>query len=354
MKKLIFLLLVLCSTTLYAQISEADARMQYQQAEDAYNKTDYMSALNITFDLYEKMNGKWVPKVLYLHIKSAYKNLTEPNQTSSERISKSWGNFAAIYVKCLHFFDIVDKKTYPPDKYKEMQDIQKWSKAKEGEYAHQKDRKPQDAVDFLNECIKNYGRPPIRSELAGEAYGVKNQFQLKGSNLLLIKEYSYHASAYIRPSSSGETCVIDRIDLTKVNNLMLDGDTKLLIEGQVYEKNSSGNPMADATTNRYDRINSTTHSFWCWESESIDVKASKKNRSEFDNFRSNAVEKPETIIKRKKDNMDFLQFFTSGNSQFKNEKYAERIKDALQFLIDYFPKYKEEEVQVKEQPKSKF
>jgi hypothetical protein len=156
MKKILF---CFASFTIYtfalAQITDVDAKLQFQQISEAYEVTDYYKAAKLSEDLKNKM-GKWMPKVLYIYLLSAYKNYTEKEQIASGKYEESYPNFIGFKILADSFFLIIDKSTYPQDKYKDMLNAQQYFSAMTKKNEYQTTRTLAKAINFLNDCASKF------------------------------------------------------------------------------------------------------------------------------------------------------------------------------------------------------
>jgi type II secretory pathway pseudopilin PulG len=352
MKKLIFALLAAFAlTTTYAQISDADAKLQYQQAEDAYNSVEYYNAAQKLENLKNQM-GSWNAKTLYLYLKCVQKSYDL--QTG---YNKNYNTFSGFATLCDDFFRMIDKNTYPADKYKEMQKIQTYFKQQTEQYISQKGRTPQDAVDFLNECFIKF--PDYKyADKEKEIIKIERKISLNGTTLCVIskaifKMTSEHKSNFIRYYTKGHTSYYDlsklRFEVFNNNGLLqklTTGETRYFegkkrLDGYVeYEVNEEDLGVSSLYKNEKAALKLYEAITLLPPSVVFDFDKDVPDPYEGEMYYNNDCACFDFVF----DNFDqFSQEFKDGN-------YAERIRDAFQFLVDAFPKKKEEATQ----PKSKF
>ncbi len=108
MKKLLFLLLTALALTTSAQDKGLQASVYYNKAEAAYNNGSYDEAVS-NLKLAENTLGQTNPKILYLLIQT----LNQVSKTYPSRIPE-------LKLALSKFFQIVDSKTYPAEKYLEI------------------------------------------------------------------------------------------------------------------------------------------------------------------------------------------------------------------------------------------
>ncbi|RTQ47768.1 hypothetical protein EJV47_17765 [Hymenobacter gummosus] len=140
-----------------AQISDEEAKQIYQDAEEQYEAGSFYNSYTICYQLKEKME-KWTPKTLYLLIKSIYNNLESSKDKSEEHIKKSYENYSIFSKYSNDFFQLIDKTTYPTEKYNEILQIHQYFEQGLKNYEYEKNRKPEDAINFLNECAAKFKR----------------------------------------------------------------------------------------------------------------------------------------------------------------------------------------------------
>ncbi len=112
----IFLLAIVIVHNGFAQTIEDEAQALYQKAEDAYENKQYHDCednLQKTWKLLASPN----PKILYLWIKNT------DDALKSGVFSNNLKNNQQQLQLLTTFFQMVDKSTYPPEKYSEMVNI---------------------------------------------------------------------------------------------------------------------------------------------------------------------------------------------------------------------------------------
>jgi len=337
MKRLLLLLLTMgmVFTKTYAQISDNDAKVQYQKAEDAYEKFDYYSAGTITLDLYGKMK-KWNPKILFMYIKAVYKNETDHRQQVGTNyfFPTSYKFYTETVNRCDTLLSLINVSTYPKEKLAEINSLSQYFKQKQEQKAFEKDRTPAKAIAFLNECIYKFrgnvrvGDPkyPSLQQKATQIY-----FKLDSPYLKVVS----YANGYDSKTFKRHAYRVDLIDLSKVTQLQLVmGVTKVNLDGPTTYRNSNrvmdyyyyfndeASVYKDPPKKSVDYNNRIIKDF------TADTAISSPNHPKM----VNAVEQPE-----------FFKFFDTTSQEFIDGKYETRIQDALIYLIGYYPKYKPKE-----------
>ncbi len=344
------LIAVLLFNTLQAQIkpiSDEDAKLYYQKAEDAYNATDYYRAAIIAINVLQIRMDKWTPKTLSLFLKSVYKNFTETNQISQQNFKKNdYLQYSSYYNDCNQFFKMVDQATYPADKYKEIQDIQAYFKQKMEQFAYQKDRTPDKAIAFLNECAAKFPNPEIGGyDLRGIqkelkfthiVYGNKTvgnyiNFKIDSGYLhirALTKDQSQHGKNLNEVYS-----MYDIIDLQ--HSPSLDKDTVNTGEVYFYPRHET-HYTKDFTVPEQDTLllqkqRKDDADYFTGYTYHLGI-LNTRNKNTF-SFKEN-----ELVIQ-----YPILDFFDNKNKEFIDGGYAGRIEEAFKYLTDYYPKQKQQQ-----------
>lgn len=325
-------MLALCSFSVQAQISDTDAKLLYQQAEDAYNQRDYCKVLELCRGINEKMQTI-TPRVIYLEIKSTYGGFADENGKC--KIDHTYSNFQNALNRCKDF-DIVlgDKKnSYPADKYKEIQDIKSYFNTQVQAFAYQKNRTPQKAIAFLNESVWKFrgevklgdDRYPSLMQSASRIY-----FQLDSPYLKIV---SYGENK--RPKLDFKS-VYYRVDILDLSNI-----SKSRIPAM-----GSDVIYLDGSTSYQD--NQKVPDFWFYTSsrEYITVEHVSKKEAKYNETKMGHINSDTTGIAKNFRSFsrlgintgNFLMFFNTHSVEFKEGKYGDRIREALDYLIDYIPK----------------
>jgi len=371
MKKILLLTLLLNFSFSYTQISDSDARIMYQHGEDLYNENKFYDASQQMLQLKEKM-GNWNPKVLYLHLKSAYKSYTENTQKSQQTYHKDYKTFAGFVSLCDEFFKIIDNN-YPQTKYQEIQQALKYFKAQAQNYIGQKDRTPQDAIDFLNELALRF-KTKFRNK-----FGVPNEVWFEIRDSYLIAKNIYHRESVIRLRDSTQkkknkpwidfkstfpyrvkysAYWVKIFDMSKVESLTPakcdDKDCfflNLLPNIQSFEETTfEGRIVADSIPFKnekeylnYEYNNKEAHNYntldWQEKNSSWTLQISNKiknnsylisEKNKGFNYNSKDTFKSRSI--------DLSFFFNIEDDEFVRGNYTRRILDALNFIIQETPK----------------
>lgn len=111
MKKILFLICIIITLKGVAQDKSLQASVYYNKAELAYNNGSYDEAIS-NLKQAENTLGQTNPKILYLLIQAL-------NQSSKSNPSR----IAELKLSLAKFFQIVDSKTYPAEKYMDITTI---------------------------------------------------------------------------------------------------------------------------------------------------------------------------------------------------------------------------------------
>ena len=365
------------SLSAIAQISDDDARRLYDEAEQQYEAQSFYQCYQLCMDLKEKM-GKHTPKTLYLMLKAIYNSLENGNEKSKVKINKSYENYNRFFSYSNTFFTLVDKKTYPEQKLKEIETIHEYFQKGMSAYEHQKGRRPEDAVAFLNECARKF---PQKKLLSNEII-ISNTtvFTLDGSFLRIIetrqvKDDNFYLSNfvifYVRTTCLDFSKITGIISVNKghryityyngtyspCNACTSWGFTGIDEKGKIPElgenKMPSGNGIVLSNrwaSKRYS--NNGKRSEWVKKSaEYLYEDTSVAPSIAFTDWKT--VDEMALWQRYKVGNGDanlyFLTtpteeyngtLFDQTNAEFKEGDYERRIIEAFQFLVDYFPKSK--------------
>ena len=353
MKQLILctLFFIVISVTGFAQISDDEARRLYEEAEQQYEAGNFYECYLLCKSLKEKM-GKSNPKIQYLQIRAIYNNLEKMNDKSERTVRKSYKNYSIMSRYAEEFFGMVDKKTYPPEKYREIEEIARYFKEGMKKYEAEKDRTPADAIAFLNECGRKFKhRSDTQYESAFGSGGCTVNFSLDGNTLHIEVMATLASSNGRKYNQAGRERI--RIDLSKVwidddsykfsyhsggagyhkffynefgNTIMYDVYQKRADE-KFYEKDMDAVFIVGPTVYvdgkaKYDHIN------WYW-----DYNYDKNMEFPLEKFESSI--KKSGYTKRSVGFYIYL-FFDQKSDEFKDGKYRKRIHDAFEFLMEYF------------------
>lgn len=344
MRKLIFILAaIVCSHLTHAQISDEAAKQIYQDAEEQYEAGNFYKCYEICNELIVKM-GKPTLRVLYLDLKAIYNNIERKNDKSQYHLKKSYKNFSKFSSYSSDFFSAVDKNNYPSDKYNEMVEIQNYLNGGMKQYAYEKDRKPEDAINFLNECAKkftnNYNKETISVN-----------FSLDSCNLVINSFGTNKSTVGSRYHKVGRQKVI--IDLSKSwIDIFKYEYYKIYFDYRYF----FATEFADGDELRYlkyeypvlARSQPTVN-----ENAPIIIgpKIFLDGKPKYSNITSFAInhfskkleftdEEFEKDIKfwkiKPSDGFYIYTFFHEGNTEFIENNYKTRILDAFEFLFDYY------------------
>lgn len=323
----ILLICIIAITNGRAQIKDNDAKLQFQDATDAYESTDYYKASTISQDLKDKMH-KWTPKVLYLFLESVYKNYTETEQKNELKYPVTFQKFQGFKALNDSFFLLLDKSSYPQEKYSEMQKVQQYFLQMTKKTEYQTTRTPEKALAFLNECAKKFP-----SRLGEESY----HSIIQDPYLNLRIDSSYLRIVYVDKIKSQSknkwnkvNHYIDYIDLV---HLPYIDEAKNIPDERVYSILSHEYDLDNKFEfNKQDTIPNNLTNLWLENGqELLFYKQWSKTKNKY--LEDNHYSKKANLY-------DILSFFDNKNKEFQEGKYAERIKEAFWFIINYFPKQK--------------
>lgn len=373
MKKvmLISLLLLISAFTGFTQITEQEARDFYDKAEQQYEVQNFYECYQLCMDLKDKM-GKHTPKTLYLMLKAVYYNLENSNEKGQKKIGKSYENYSRFYDYSTAFFSLVDGKTYPEQKLKEMEKIQAYFQQGMATYEYQKGRKPEDAIAFLNECATKF--PSKYEDKWTRVISRSVRFSLEGHFLRVISDMKmgnydlYYGKWDDSPTTWVEITFVDFSQVTSVVNetnseakcfgcpkwgfsgtndkikvTPIDGVEykQLTTKGVVWSRRMGFKKSKRIISPLYEYLYSDTSAtpdlaFATWETEEYKASTSRQRENGTANFYFLST----SYDSGKGSLFDRISLFDQASAAFQEGGYEQRIIEAFQFLVDYFPKKK--------------
>lgn len=173
MKKILFIICTIITLTGVAQDKNLQASVYYNKAEVAYNNGAYDEAIT-NLKQAENTLGQTNPKILYLLIQV----LNQSSKTNPNRIAELKQSLAK-------FFQIVDSKTYPAEKYMDITTIdielkERERKLQEKEKAEEQffERVKTSTDDYLLESFLNtYPNSKYLSQLRERIDGLQQKKQ---------------------------------------------------------------------------------------------------------------------------------------------------------------------------------
>ena len=332
----------------FTQIADEEARRLYDQAEEAYEAGNFYDCYKRCIDLKNKM-GKTNPRILYLQIRAIYNNLEKKNDKSESILRKSYRNYNIMHGYAEEFFRMVDKKTYPPEKYSQIEEIARYFKDGMKEYEAEKDRTPADAIAFLNECAQKF---KIRYD-PGYKKEDRGQFSVNfslDSTILHIEVFANCDSEWRKGfDKAGRERI--RIDLSKVwidktpksygafinesyfgnffNDHFIFKETKRDYYGYGVDNAA---PFIIGPTIYIEGKAVVDPILWYWN---YNYNKGNKNNMPYPLEDFNERVKFNGFKKR---DMGFYiyNYFNQSSEEFKAGNYRKRIRDAFEFLMEYF------------------
>ena len=319
MKKGLLIFFVLFNTAkVYAQISDVDAKLLFQNISDAYESSAFYQSAIQSEDLEKKM-GRWTPKVLHMYLQSVYRCYTSGN-LSNNRFDGSY--LTVLNFKNLSdtFFTLIDKETYPKEKYAEIITAQKYFSALANKLEYQTSRTPEKAIAFLNETAAKFPAKTYGNDTEKVVYHYI-KFTIDSSYLRIVSvrdKFSYHGNY------SNTLCTYnDYIDLKHL---------PAKDEGKAPDNRLYYFPYESEHYNRHfklDERDTAAAINFLWE-----------NGIQYLIFKTRFI--PSGIYKKEKVIGPYLlpDFFETTSDEFKHGDYAKRINEAFSYLLNYYPKEK--------------
>jgi len=330
MKKIFYLLVLVASNHLFAQISNEDAIKMYQTAESQYEKSNFYKCAQTCEDLSKKM-GSTNPRILYLYIKAVYNNLSNVNDISKYKLFKTYKNYQKFDNYSSQFFSMIDKNTYPIDKFNEIVQIDDYFKSQLTKLEKQKDLQPQEAVNFLNTAASKFAKKNLIYENIMAEYKMSRDIYLNFSltdSILKIKEkiaeYDKIQSFWVNFSNALGNDIY--INLKKVHLI-----NKQIKEYKFYLSSSNDEEEKLHNSTFLECISYKFNSNYYLQ----EVKYSKHPLEVFD-IVDKRINKLKDKDKKFFCDFDIYYFFDMSNKDFIENNYEERIRNAFEFLLEYY------------------
>ncbi|MGN6291304.1 MAG: hypothetical protein ACTHMV_01055 [Chitinophagaceae bacterium] len=324
-----------------------EAKLKFQQAQEAYENGQYFAAADIAFKTYE-LNKAWTPALRHLYIKSAYLSYKNPPPGGAGYYA-TFSNFTLFIEHCNDFFSSTNKNTFPPDKYQDIVEAHQYFQQMQKKYEYQKDRTPEKAVAFLNDCLKKFGQNlSVESKNLTRYYYEppklltgRTAFQLDSPYLKLVltataqRRYGKGKKAYSRSEIYYQ---VDLLDFSRATNFSEYRTSN--IEGQTTYQN--GNKIMMHFYRKSNVVETRVYDELSRQPDEVTAeneKEEQKIKRDTTGFPPKLVAGVPTTA-----GFDIFYYFKQDSQEFKDGNYADRIKEAFQFLIDYYPKRKQEVV----------
>lgn len=337
-KRILLLLTVFILTGAYAQMTPDD-KLKFQQAQDAYDNGNYFGAAQLAYNT----GKKWTAPVLYLYIKSVHKSYLQAG-SANVGYDKTYDNFTLFNSYCEQFFKTVDKNTYPQDKYADVVKAQEYFLQMQKNYLYQKDRTPQKAVAFLNECLRKFEKVAVLREKRyyGETELVSENrpvFQLDSPYLKLV-HYGHDKRYYGKGKKAYTTNVtyyrVVLIDFSRATNF--SNNSNGLLAGQIAYENGVKLMQHELLKSDFTRIDNYDNA-----SKAPDDNIAR-NEAQQRKINSDTTGFPPQLKTggwaKSIAGIDVLNFFNTTSQEFIDGKYQSRIIEAFQYLVSYYPKVK--------------
>lgn len=323
MKKQIIIILLplaIMVTKAQAQLSDADAKKMYTEAEK-----NYEDAVALPFTTYEEAQankdkrdqllfqaeliceglhkgmGKWMPKTLYLYLMSClWYYYPIDKKPLDDKFHSTYDRYKEVYDLCDTLFAIAGSN-YPEDKLKNIQSVKQQFEDNMKDYEFERGANTDNAVAFLNLCAQKFS-PKIH-------FDKQDGKKRKQVDEFVIWNFKFTDNRYLNwyaPQIPDKPAV--KIDLAHSNyggNGFVDDEMK-----------SDGQPLANYTTSRNKNIIYVDDAFLYMDSYG------KNNESHG------------IIYRPMGQNLDagVENLFDERNSEYKSGNYEKRIANAV-FLL---------------------
>ena len=346
---LIFILFTLSRAS--AQISDADAKIQFQKITDTYDRAEYVPAARLCEDLKSKM-GKWNPKLLYIYLQSVYKSYID-SRPGISKFDMTYQNLSLFKNLSDEFLGMVDRNTYPAEKYNDILVAKKYFEDNLSKTEYQTSRTIEKAVAFLNECAGKFTNPHIGSNSLAESPDLNKYGRLHFTSILTSYEKS--TGVYLNfildngflhiktlnkvKSDQGSSFnkilfmydVVDLKHLPSVDSGYSDGNEEKVYAYiyHTYDYHINYHIDVEDTMFRDPIIRDGRVSFKFYKNG----KSYSTHKSE-PHKRDNELAEPNALV------YPILYLFDKNNKEYIDGKYEERISEAWMYIINYYPKEK--------------
>ena len=344
---LIFTLFAVTRTL--AQISDADAKIQFQKITDTYDRTEYVPAARLCEDLKSKM-GKWNPKLLYIYLQSVYKSYID-SRPGISKFDMTYQNLSLFKNLSDEFLGMVDRNTYPAEKYNDILVAKKYFEDNLSKTEYQTSRTIEKAVAFLNECAGKFTNPQVGSENLsispdptkyglGFTWGIYND-KCAGAYLNFVLDNGLLHIKTLTKLESTESSknnrilfmydVIDLRHLPSIDSGSVSGNAEKVYAYIYHRIHFVRNMNIDVedTMFRPPVLKDGKVSFKYYR-DGKSYYTDKNTKSKIDR----EISEPNSIV------YPILDLFDKNNKEYINGKYEERINEAWKYIIHYYPKEK--------------
>jgi len=317
------------STKGYSQISDLDAKLTFQKITDAYDASAYYSAATQAEQLKNKM-GSWTPKVLYIYLQSAYKAYNGGKEADN-KFGNRHETFVAFKTLADSFFPMIDKD-YPKEKYADIVTAQQYFADMVKKSAYQTTRTPEKAIAFLNDCANKFRNRAIGNADDFGTYNIEYAWPLDESTpyinfrvdsgylriVVVSKKKSQNGGRFNRVVLWNDIIDLKHAPATDENKTSVD-DRVYIFSHHYYTFDRQGD---------FDKVDTIALSI-SWQADK--QVALYKNKFS----KTMLVKTPKTVMKYP---LDIL--FDQKNKDFVDGKYADRTREAFDYLLNYYPKEK--------------
>lgn len=323
MKKL-FITFILIAFTLIikAQNNDEKAIELYAQALQKFELNDFTTAY-IKSEEAKKFFKTTPPTKLKYLFTISFRNAICGNEINVNKTcySNDLNNYTFLLYYCNEILKEIDINTYPAEKYEKLIEAKDFANQGIKKYAYQKDRKPEDAIAFLNETAAKFPYRKYSNQKCDTAtFSLKDDI-LEISNIFFV----------------GEDNFAKRFNYIIFNKLYIKLSKSWKIGRELFSQNKEGNFLF---IKRFIKSK---------DSRNFDYKNSK----EFEEFNKSNFENAKLVSYNEKginffDFSTLEQIFDFENKEFIKGEYSHRIQEALKFLFEYYgtnePIVDEEEV----------
>ena len=310
-------------------ISDDAARAAYAEYRILFEEKKFPQCYSACQALTNKM-GRKTRKVQWLLVESGYNAFSYAIDRSANKQMDSaytsllsYKNLSVLHAEIRQLEAMMDSSE---NSYSYVREIGSKVMDEVNKYAYQKDRTPEKAIAFLNDCAKKFQK---KVEYRGGEFDIK--FKLDSGVLIVKAAATTFGKYYKKPYYKGELKIhlknvwIDRRYIYRMKSEM--GLVYIFAMPQSASRSSS--IQADTLPVITDGSNSSTAMNKIVQRRS-NGKTEKSAMKDLENNAFTRISEPYVI--------SLFHFFNESIPNFKEENYDQKIEETFRYLIDYFKK----------------
>jgi len=313
----------------YSQISDVDAKLAFQKISDAYEASAYYNAATQAEQLKNKM-GNWNPKVLYIYLQSVYKAYNGGKEADN-KFGNRHETFVAFKALSDSFFPMIDKDTYPKDKLADMVTAQQYFADMAGKSEYQTTRTPEKAVAFLNQCAMRFRNFTLGNARDFGTHDLNWDAPMDNTPYINFRiDSSYLRIVMVSKTKNKDRGAWNRVcvwnDIIDLKHAPAIDEGKTTVDDRVYIFNH--HYYTFDRQGDFDKVDTIALSINWIDGKQFAMYKSKFSKTALDRTPLITMVFPIDL------------FFNQNNKEFIDGKYADRIREAYNYLLTYYAKEK--------------